>query len=298
MWFPLSLLALSMLVARRSTEKALTSKISSMAMSWIQQAVALPFIVATLFLARFYWPAELSDHFWLLMSIYVVCAAFDTYCYFKALSLADISFISPLLTITAVGNVLGSYFVLGQKPSAYGLFGASLIVLGAGSFYYFKAKKKADLKTDRLAAILILLIVVVRAYYSNIEVFMVRESNPTTFNFYSSLLTVPLILLASVLVIRTNKTDKFDNYWTKVRSSVSSHRWMLVFIGITYTINMWATYSAKLIAPTAGYVGAIKGAAVLPMTLVGVLFFKEKMGGWQWIGVALILAGLVFLGLN
>lgn len=298
MWFYLALLALTMQLARRTSEKVVSENISSSAMAWIQQAVAMPFIIFSLFFVKFYRPDDLSGHFWTLMFVYVICVSIDLYCYFKALSFADISYIAPLLTLTAVGNIVGAYFVLHQTPSLAGFAGAIFIVLGAGIFYYIKRKDIANVRKNTFAAILILILVIVRAYFSNIEVLMIRESNPAVFNFYSSLLTIPFVLLLSVIIIKSNKSAKLDNYWKNVRSGVVKHKWFLVFIGLTYTVNMLATYTAKLTAPSAGYVGAIKSASVLPMVLIGIIFFKEKVQGWQWFGLFLIAIGLGLLAIN
>lgn len=298
MWFTLSLVALSMLVARRSAEKHVSGKIDSLGMTWIQQAVALPFIIVTLFFARFYWPGELSVRYWGWMMFYVVLISIDIYCYFKALSLADVSYVAPLLSLVAIGNITGAYFILGQVPSIYGMAGAGLVVLGAVLTYSAKRKDKTNHYNNKRALLLILLLVAVRSVASNIEVFMLRDSNPTTFNFYSSLLAVPLILLTSLFVIHTNKNGKYNNYWNNLKASSLKHKWLLAFIGLTYTVNMLATYTAKIIGPNAGYVAAVKSAQVLPMMLIGALVFKEKIVGVQWAGLILIMAGLVLLGLN
>ncbi len=114
MWFPLSLLALVMLTARRSAEKKVAKNVDTMALTWLQQAMAIPFIIATLFLAKFYWPSELPIHFWKLIIFYVVLSSFDLYLYFKALTIADISYVAPLLSLVAVGNII----ISGQKKSS------------------------------------------------------------------------------------------------------------------------------------------------------------------------------------
>ena len=298
MWFLLSLLALSMLVARRSTEKHVAGNINSLALSWLQQAVALPFILVTLFFAKFYWPSELSAHFWTTMALYVFLISIDIYCYFKALSIADVSFVAPLMTLVALGNIAGAYFVLGQVPTIFGVAGAGLIVAGAAVTYNAKRKDSAQKHTSKLALLLILLLVVVRSFNSNIEVSMLQVSNPTTFNFYSSVLAVPLLFFTSLLIITTNKTDKYKGYWKGLKNDVKKHQWLLLFIGLTYTVNMLATYEAKLIGPNAGYIGAIKSASVLPMILVGVFIFKEKINKAQWLGLGVITAGLILLAFN
>ncbi|HSX17720.1 MAG TPA: EamA family transporter [Patescibacteria group bacterium] len=298
MWFPLSLLALAMLVSRRSAEKHATGKINSLALTWLQQATALPFIILTLFFAKFYWPSELSLHYWVIISVYAILISFDTYLYFKALSMADVSYVAPLLTLVALGNIGGAYVVLGQKPTVMGLLGACLIVAGAALTYHAKRKDILNRQANKLVLILVLVLVVVRGLNSNIEVPLLRDSNPTTFNFYSSIISVPLLILTSLVVIATNKTQKYREYWTQVKTDTTKHRWLLAFIGITYTVNMLATYGAKLIGPNAGYIGAVKSASVLPIMLMGLLFFKEKIIGIQWVGLGIIVAGIVLLGLS
>lgn len=294
MWFSLSLLALTMLVVRRSTEKQVTKSIDSSTLSWLQQAVALPFIVLTLFFARFYVPTELTQGFWQIMVVYVLCSAVDLYCYFKALTIADISYVAPMLSLISVGNIVGAYFVLGQQPTLWGLGGAFLIV--AGAYIINRAKMKhGRTKGNALALMLVMILVVVRAYYSNIEIFMLREVNPTTFNFYSSILTVPVLLIFAYSI---HKHTKGKGYFKTVATSFKSNILPLIFIGVTYTINLTATYAAKLMSPNAGYVGAIKSAQVLPMMLIGALMFHERISKAQWGALALILGGLALISFN
>lgn len=297
MWLPLSLLALFMLSVRRSTEKKVSSSINSMALVWLQQATALPLIVVTLFFAKFYWPSQLPAKFWYLLAVFVATSSLDLYCYFKALSIADISFVAPIISLFAVGNLAGSYLILGQKPSLFGVLGAVLIVFGAYLNNLAKKREKAGANHHKLALILLLISVLSRSFYANIEVLMLRVSNPTSYNFYSSVLTVPFVLIISIMIVRQRKA-KYVNYWSDLRIGVKRHVWPLIIIGTTYTINLLASYQAKLISPNAGYVGAVKSAAVLPMVLIGVFFFKEKIVRMQWVGLAFILLGLLALATN
>ena len=288
-----------MLVSRRSAEKHASGKMNALALSWLQQAAALPIIFVTLFFARFYWPAELSAHYWEVLALYAALVSLDTFLYFKALSIADVSYVAPLLTLVALGNILGAYIILDQVPSTLGIAGAAWIVVGAVITY--RGKRRHDTTNhhnNKLALLFVLMIVAERAITSSIEVPLLRESNPTTFNLYSSLLSVPILIAVSLLVIATNKSKQYKEYWRAVKTDVVRHRWLLSFIGLTYTVNMLATYGAKLIAPNAGYVGAVKSASVLPIVLIGVLFFKEKLHDAQWLGLGFITAGLVCLGLS
>src|SRR6266702_3745779 len=109
MWFSLSILALLMLSGRRTAEKKAATGIDSMAMAWLQQGVAMPLIIASLFFARFYWPSQLPVFFWELMALYVALQAVYLYCYYRAITIADISFVAPLMTLFSVGNMIGAF---------------------------------------------------------------------------------------------------------------------------------------------------------------------------------------------
>ena len=291
MWFPLALLALCMLVVRRSVEKGLTKNIDSLALTWMQQAFALPFIAVSLVLMPFYWPSELSGQFWFWTSLYAVCGALDLFLYFKALSLADISHVAPLISLTGIGVIAGSVVILHQQPTIVGITGAVLIVIGATVVHRDKQKHTQVRRQNTVAFWLILGVVVLRAVYGNIELFPLREASATTFNLYSSLLTVPLLLMLAVLLkARTAKT-----YWKATYKNIKLYLWPLLFVGLTYTVNLTATYQAKLLAPTAGYVTSVKSAQVVPMMFIGAWLFREKVTKLQWYGVGLISVGLLLL---
>jgi drug/metabolite transporter (DMT)-like permease len=297
MWLALSLLALFAGSIRRSAEKQTTRHISSLAMVWLQQAVALPVIIVTLFFARFYWPQDLPAQFWLLLTIYIITSAIDVYCYFKALSLADISYIAPLTTLFVVGNLVGAYLVLHQIPSPVGALGALLVMAGAYITSRAKKRQASAVRQYRLVLWLILASVLLKSFYSNIEVLMLQLANPTSYNFYTSALTIPFVIAVTIIVLRQRQSGTAD-YWAGLRSSVRQHIWPLACIGVTYTVAMLATYQAKLLAPNAAYVGAIKAAIVVPLVLIGVLFFKEKVSGLQWTGLGIIVAGIVALAFS
>ncbi len=287
-----------MLSGRRTAEKKAATNIDSMAMSWLQQAVAMPLIVASLFFAKFYWPDQLPVFFWELLSIYVALQAVYLYCYYRAIAIADISFVAPLMTLFSAGNMVGAYIILGQTPSISGVIGAAFIL--AGAWVIARAKRhgsQESVSAHKTAFVLVVIAIIVCSIFSNIEVKMLRMSNPTSYNFYTSLLTVPFVIMATILILKSRRKPR-KAYWSSVRSSVRNNLWPLVIVGITYTINMLATYQAKVTAPNQAYVGAIKAASVLPVVFLGMLFFKEKVSQKQWAGIACMLIGLALIALN
>jgi len=298
MWFALSILALLMLATRRSAEKRAAGNIDSIAMAWLQQAVAMPLIILSLFFAKFYLPSELPEFFWQLMALYVVLQSLFLYCYFRAISIADISYVAPIMSLFIVTNMIGAYLILGQKPTYSGAIGAGFIVVGAWAVARSKRHKNlASATAHRSALIYILTGIIVMSIYSNIEVKMIRMSNPTSYNFYSSALTIPFVILVSLLILKTT-SKKSKEYWRTVGRKAKDHAWALVLVGFTYTINMIATYQAKVLAPNQAYVGAIKTASILPIVMFGVLFLREDVSNKQWAGIASILLGLALIALN
>jgi transporter family protein len=298
MWFALSIIALMMLSGRRAAEKKAAGGIDSMAMVWLQQAVAIPLILAFLFLAKFYFPDELPILFWQLLAAYIALQAIYLYCYYRAISIADISYVAPLMTLFIVGNMIGAYLILEQIPTLTGVIGSAFIL--AGAWITAKSKKhsnNASVKAHKKALILVLVAIILSSIFSNLEVLMLRMSNPTSYNFYTSVLTVPIVILLTTLLLKTQKKD-LNKYWKNVNIGVKNNFWPLAIVGITYTINMLATYQAKLIAPNQAYVSSIKAASVIPVLLMGVFIFKEKVSYKQWIGVGCMIAGLVIIALN
>jgi drug/metabolite transporter (DMT)-like permease len=298
MWFALSILALFMLSGRRTAEKKAATGVDSMAMAWLQQAVALPLIVLSLFFTRFYWPGDLPVFFWQLMAVYVALQAVYLYCYYRAIAIADISFVAPLMTLFSAGNMIGAYIILAQVPSLSGVIGAVFII--AGAWIISRAKRhgnKASVVAHKSALILVVVAITVCSIFSNIEVKMLRMSNPTSYNFYTSLLTVPFVILVTMLLLRSRRQNS-KVYWNTVNKSVRDNAWPLLIVGVTYTINMLATYQAKVIAPNQAYVGVIKAASVLPVVMLGVLFFKERVTRKQWTGIICMLIGLVLIAIN
>lgn len=281
-------------MARRSVEKGLSGKVDSLSLAWMQQAFALPFIALFLVpgLYKFYLPGELSGHFWALTLLYALCCAVDLYCYFKALSLADVSFVAPLLSLVGVASIVGSVAVLHQRPSGVGVAGAAMIMLGTVIVYADKKKQSGQHRQQVQALWLILTVVLLRAFYSNLELLPLRESNAASFNFYSSLLTVPILLAVALLL---QKHRQIPGYWRRTAANARHYLVVLGFIGLTYAINLTATYQAKLLAPTAGYVTAVKSSQVVPMMLIGALVYREKVTRRQWYGVGFISLGLLGL---
>lgn len=298
MWFALSILALLMLSGRRTAEKKAATGVDSMAMAWLQQFVALPLIVVTLFFARFFWPSELPVLFWELMAFYVVLQAIYLYCYYRAISIADISYVAPLMTLFSVGNMIGAYIILGQVPTLSGVVGAASIICGAWIISRAKRHSNAEsVSAHKKALLLVIAAIVVCSIFSNLEVKMLEVSNPTSYNFYTSVLTVPFVILVTMILLRSRKQSS-RVYWRSVNTSVRSNAWPLIIVGVTYTINMLATYQAKITAPNQAYVGAIKAASVIPVVILGVLFFNEKVSRKQWLGIGFMLVGMLLIALN
>lgn len=289
MWLLYALLGQFLLAGRRSTEKKLSVKIDSATMSWLQQTVAMPFMIALLPFAAFYLPWNLPAHFYVVMVIYTLFSAIDLILYFKALSVGDVSVIAPLITLAAVSAVVGSYFILGQKPTLVGIGSLALVVIGA----YVASTKRVASQTalnNGLAILCTFGSIVIRGVVSPIELIDIRLTNPIYFNFISSVFLIPTVMLVGYLIHRLLKKPPRAG----VKASVARHKVGLTIVGLTYTFSLMFNFYAKTLSPNAGYITAVRTAVVLPMVVIGALWFKERVILRQWIGVAVILIGLIF----
>lgn len=279
-----------LLVSRRSAEKTLTDKIPSTALAWLQQATAIPFLILMLPFAVWYNPFTLSSKFQILILVYAIVVALDLILYYKSISIGDISIVAPLLNLTAVSGIISSYVLLGQKPSIGGIIASTLIVLGAYLVAKHKNKHSKTATNNRLAILIIVFLILLRGIYSPIEVTLLRETNPIYLNFLSSMLTVPVIVSLTLLRQKQSSNKHFTN---KLKVSIFKHKFLLGFIGLTMALNIYFSLTAKTLAPNAGYVTAIKGVQVIPMVFIGVIFFKEQVTKLQWLGVFVMLIGLI-----
>ncbi len=288
MWFLYAVAAQLALVSRRTTEKSLSAKIDHSMMAWLQQFMALPFIIALLPLATFYNPFGLSKRFYLILLIYVITGAFDLILYYKALSVGDVSVVLPVITLSSASVLVGSYFLLGQRPSTLGLVAVALVLIGV---FLCVTKRAISLTAtnNRYAIICALIIVAIRGFNGPVEVLNIRETNPIYYNFLSSLLTVPVVMCIVLALNKMRSKSKME----KLKSVYVRHKTALLIIGLTYAINMTLTYYAKVMSPNAAYVTSIKSASVLPMVFIGALFFREHISKRQWAGVAIIMIGLL-----
>jgi drug/metabolite transporter (DMT)-like permease len=291
MWFFYSLLALTLLVTRRGSEKSLADKIPSTAMALLQQLTALPFMAMMLPFAVWFSPFTLDVQVVLLLLLHAVLTTSHLFIYYKAVQVGDISIIAPLISLTAGTSILGAYIFLDQPPTLTGLTGALLILVGA----YMASKTKRTSMTainNRLAVILTVIDVFLLGFYTPVEVTIIRKTNVVYFNFVSSVLAVTLIYL--MILLWQNKT-KTKILTKKVYKTLSINKVVLLFIGFSMAFNMYFTYSAKSLAPNAGYVTAIKSVQILPLMLIGVFAFKEKVTRRQWVGALILLFGLFVL---
>jgi drug/metabolite transporter (DMT)-like permease len=154
-----------------------------------------------------------------------------------------------------------------------------------------KSKSHKHTTDNRSAIIITLAIVALRGIYSPIEVLGVRHSSVSFFNLLTTIIVIPVMLGLVATKNKSSKLRKFD--FGIGYSDFRKYFLFLAFIGLTFAINSTLSIQAKQLAPVAGYVTTIKSTQALPMMLVGHYIFKEKIVNRQWIGLLLILLGLV-----
>lgn len=73
---------------------------------------------------------DVSAQFWMALSVTVPLGVLATLSYIKALEVSELSFVSPLSSLSPILLILTGFIFLGEVPSLYGLFGMIFIVIG------------------------------------------------------------------------------------------------------------------------------------------------------------------------
>ena len=85
------------------------------------------------------WPENsLSGNFWEGMIVVIVLNVLAVYFLYKALDIADLSYLMPFMTLTSLFLVIPPIFVLGEIPSVIGFAGIAITVTGAFLMDYKK----------------------------------------------------------------------------------------------------------------------------------------------------------------
>lgn len=198
---------------------------------------------------------------------------------YKALEIADLSYLMPYFSLTAVLVVIPSFFLLGELPTLIGFLGIILIVSGAIIMNY--RNKKLQTETDeqnkkRMAnkkGLIYFLISLVTAFFIPVTLkISIKESSVIFTSFIMSLL-VSAFFLTLIFIFR--ERNKVKEIFVLKAKSNRLFLLIVILVGLLTAIEFGTMNKAFSLADVS-YVMAIKRTMPFFTFLIGYFYFKEK----------------------
>ncbi len=185
----------------------------------------------------------------------------------KALKLADVSLVTPLLTFSPVFTVLISAIFLGEIPSVRGVLGVGLVVMGAYWFNRSGAGWRAPFKSLTLkpGVALVLLAGLLWAITPLFEKTAIRHTAPESPRFVALVVTTILVAMLTPIVAAQGRQ-------AIGRLSLHRREWLLAAcIAGSAPVLGYTAFSLGLV----GYVSALFRLSAVMTVLWASLFLKE-----------------------
>ena len=225
---------------------------------------------------------------------------FSYFFLYKALDVADLSYLMPFMVLTSVFVIIPPFFLLGEIPSIIGFLGILTIVCGAILMEY-KRKNKLEIRTEGE-------IQKIKNNRKGFVFFIITAAcwtiTPTTFKIaivessplFASFIIVFFIGLSfSFLVILLNETSRIKEifYFNKKEKIILLIALMIA--GISIAIQQVSMNTALKLSDVS-YVMAVKRTMPFFAFIIGYLYFKEREHAKRKLAAtALMIAGAILI---
>jgi drug/metabolite transporter (DMT)-like permease len=287
MWFLLALLSALFQVLRNMAMKRLGHALDETINVWGRFTFLLPFAAAGV-LAK--GVPVLHPGFWTMALLFGIVQNLATLSLSKALKVADISLVTALWKISLLILVVWAFFTLGERPSALGLAGVLLSMVGVYLLNVHRSRvsvwaplvslaQDAGQRWTVLAGIgyAVAVVLIKRMAQLSDPVFAVFLG----YVFCAAFIT-PYAIYTSAPHFR-----QVGRYWKS-----------FVGMGAAGTLSTWFGTTAYTMT-LSSYVEAVKQVEILLALGIGYLFFQEGPRiRLIWAGTVVIMVGMVLLKLG
>lgn len=225
---------------------------------------------------------------------------------YKALDLAELSFLMPFMTLTSLSLIIPPMILLGEFPSSKSVIGISFIVAGV---IYMDWKKKAHLsleeietrKNNRKGVLYFFATAICYTFTPVLAKIVVVESGNVLFVSYITHLLIAIGFVFLIFLIPISKNRKESLMIIKKNlTGDGSKKFLLATIlaGFVITISNGSINYALQYASVSS-VFAIKRTMPLFAFLIGVIFFKERNNLFRKIiGTTVMVVGAILVTLS
>ncbi len=223
------------------------------------------------------------DKFDLKILIFIILSGITTallwMCYFKALSLSDVSKVTPIDKLSIVITLILSHFVLNEKITIIKII--SMLFMIIGTFLMVGKTKKEKHNNWLIYAFLTAIFTSLATILGKIGI---ENTNP---NFATMLRTIViLIIIWVVILIKKEYKDK--------KKITKKNMIFIALSGISTAIS-WLFYFKALKEGEASVVFPIEKLSAAVAILISIMFLKEKLNKKGVIGFIMIIIGTMLL---
>lgn len=281
MWLPFALFSALISGGRRIYDKHLANIFGNFAMGFVVQGFSLiPHFILIFILPGGTDIGNLPWAFWWpLIIIWAVLYPIQTHFMYRAVREADISTVTPVMTMLPVFNIATSYVLLGEVPSVLGFFGILLIVSGT---YMIMVQKGKSFEISKPALFMLIAMFCI-AIGSSLDKISINASNPV---FYAFVNTLGASLVFLILMHFYKEHDSFPKMKTKVLG--------LILLGVLQALSFVASMYAFKYGPVS-YVLAIRAGSYVLAGLYAIFVLKEDFTPRKMLAFTCFASGVALL---
>jgi len=285
MWLSLALFSALLFGVRRIYEKELTAVFGNFSLGFLLQVFSLvPMLALFLFFPLPENIFALSWQFWWpLLIIWFVLYPVQTYFMYRSLREGELSRVAPINALLPVFNILTSYLLIGEEPTALGSVGIIAIVVA--TFLLLVEPRAGESFTLNKPVLFMIIGTALPALGSTFDKISLQAATPVFYSFMNSLgATVVLLILTFVFKQQGELARAKDSFWT------------LCVLGLVLAAAFVAAMVSFSLENTS-YVLAVRCAGFLLPVVWGIFFLREQLSARKMLAVGLFSFGILFLAL-
>lgn len=223
------------------------------------------------------------DKFDLKILIFIILSGITTallwMCYFKALSLSDVSKVTPIDKLSIVITLILSHFVLNEKITIIKII--SMLFMIIGTFLMVGKTKKEKHNNWLIYAFLTAIFTSLATILGKIGI---ENTNP---NFATMLRTIVILIIIWVVIL-------IKKEYKDIKKITKKNMIFIALSGISTAIS-WLFYFKALKEGEASVVFPIEKLSAAVAILISIMFLKEKLNKKGVIGFIMIIIGTMLL---
>ncbi len=286
MWISFALASALLLAVRRIYEKELTARFGNFSLSFLFMSFSIPAVLVLLFF--FPIPENILalpwQFWWPLIIIWVVLYPLQNYLLYRSLREGELSQVTPISALLPVFNIVPSFFLLRELPTALGAVGIFATVVA--TYLLLTDVRAGEKQKYNLPVLFMIGTVMCTALGSTLDKIAVEVSTPV---FYTCVNMVGASLVFLILMFAFRQQHELKR--------LKEVFWTFALLGIVMALAFVAFITAFSLGPTS-YTLAIRSGGFLIAAIWGVVLLKESLSVRKMAALAFFVVGTCALAIS